>query len=129
MNIMKARIIWFPHKLTTINFDYLQNNDSINWDEPHETQHLKNVREFMKEDGLLFPGVIMFNPQKQKDEIHCGHFRFKVAEEMGYEGIDAYRVTHPRDILYLTAFTETCYKHYIELKNLKNNHRPEHKYL
>ena len=64
---MKARIIWFPHKLTTINFDYLQNNDSINWDEPHETQHLKNVREFMKEDGLLFPGVIMFNPQQEKD--------------------------------------------------------------
>ena len=73
---MKARIIWFPNKLTTINFDYLQNNDSINWDEPHETQHLKNVRGYMKEDGLLFPGVIMFNPQKQKDEIHCGHFRF-----------------------------------------------------
>ena len=78
---------------------------------------------------LQFPGVIMFNPQKQKDEIHCGHFRFKVAEEMGYEGIEAYRVNPPRDILYLTAFTETCYKHYIELKNLKNDHRPEHKYL
>ena len=44
MNIMKARIVWFPNKLTTINFDYL------------------------------------------------------------------------------TAFTETCYKHYIELKNLKNEH-------
>ena len=48
---------------------------------------------------------------------------------MGYDGIEAYRVTHPRDILYLTAFTETCYKHYLELKNLKNEHRPEHKYL
>jgi hypothetical protein len=129
MNIMKARIIWFPKKLTTINFDYLQNNDSINWDEPNETQHLKNVREFMKQDGLLFPGVIMFNPQKEKDEIHCGHFRFKVAQEMGYDGIDAYRVTHPRDIMYLTYFTETCYRHYKELKHIKNIHKPEHQFL
>jgi hypothetical protein len=129
MNIMKARIIWFPNKLTTINFDYLQNNDSINWEESHETQHLKNVRDFMKEDGLLFPGVIMFNTVTHKDEIHCGHFRFKVAEEMGYDGIEAYRVQHPRDIGYLTAFTEMCYKHYVELKNLKNHHRPEYKYL
>ena len=70
MNIMKARIIWFPNKLTTINFDYLQNNDSINWEEPHETQHLKNVREFMKEDGLLFPGVIMFNPQRKYISVY-----------------------------------------------------------
>ena len=123
MTILKARIVWFPKKLTVINFD------SINWEEPHETQHLQNVRKFMKEDGLLFPGVIMFNPVTQKDEIHCGHFRFKVAEEMGYEGIEVYRVQHPRDIGYLTAFTETCYKHYIELKNLKNHHRPEYKYL
>jgi|TARA_R100000656_G_scaffold124563_1_gene103046 hypothetical protein len=121
--------VWFPKKLTIINFDYLQNNDSINWEEPHETQHLKNVRKFMKEDGLLFPGVIMFNPVTQKDEIHCGHFRFKVAEEMGYDGIEVYRVQHPRDIGYLTAFTEMCYKHYIELKDLKNHQRPEYKYL
>jgi len=129
MRILKARIVWFPKKLTIINFDYLQNNDSINWEEPHETQHLKNVRKFMKEDGLLFPGVIMFNPVTQKDEIHCGHFRFKVAEEMGYDGIEVYRVQHPRDIGYLTAFTEMCYKHYIELKDLKNHQRPEYKYL
>ena len=129
MTILKARIVWFPKKLTVINFDYLQNNDSINWEEPHETQHLQNVRKFMKEDGLLFPGVIMFNPVTQKDEIHCGHFRFKVAEEMGYEGIEVYRVQHPRDIGYLTAFTEICYKHYIELKDLKNHQRPEYKYL
>jgi len=129
MNIMKARIIWFPHRLTIINFDYLQNNDSINWNDDHEIQHLKNIREFMKEDGLLFPGVIMFNPQQEKDEIHCGHFRFKVAQEMGYQGIEAYRAKHPRDILYLTAFTEMCYKHYIELKDLKKTHRPEHKFL
>ena len=68
MNIMKARIIWFPHKLTTINFDYLQNNDSINWDEPHETQHLKNVREFMKEDGLLSPALscLILNKKRMK---------------------------------------------------------------
>ena len=129
MRILKARIVWFPKKLTIINFDYLQNNDSINWEEPHATQHLKNVRKFMKEDGLLFPGVIMFNPVTQKDEIHCGHFRFKVAEEMGYDGIEVYRVQHPRDIGYLTAFTEMCYKHYIELKDLKNHQRPEYKYL
>ena len=52
-----------------------------------------------------------------------------LAEEMGYDGIEVYRVQHPRDIGYLTAFTEMCYKHYIELKDLKNHQRPEYKYL
>jgi|TARA_R100000084_G_scaffold109405_1_gene76364 alkylated DNA repair dioxygenase AlkB len=125
--ILKAKIVWFPEKLTTINFDYLQNNDSINWNQ--EKQHLENVRSFMKQDGLLFPGVIMYNTQVEKDEIHCGHFRFRVAQEMGYDGIDAYRVTHPKDIMYLTYFSEICYKHYIELKNIKNIHKPEHTFL
>jgi len=124
---MKAKIIWFPDKLTSINFDYLQNNDSINWNK--EKQHLENIRNFMREDGLLFPGVIMYNPQKEKDEIHCGHFRFRVAQEMGFDGIEAYRVTHPKDIMYLTYFSEICYKHYIELKNIKHIHKPEHNFL
>ena len=35
MNIMKARIIWFPHRLTTINFDYLQNGFALNIGNPH----------------------------------------------------------------------------------------------
>ena len=104
MNVMKARIVWCPRKLSTINFDILENK--IEWD----LEHLKNVRKYMKEDGLLFPAVFKDN------EIHCGHYRFKVAKEMGYEGIDAYKVDTFKEALKLTQFTELCYKHYKEYK-------------
>ena len=46
MNIMKARIIWFPERLSYIDFDSLQYK--IDWDQ----EHLENVRKYMKEDGL-----------------------------------------------------------------------------
>ena len=69
------------------------------------------------------------NARNKMEYQFNGHADYSDFKEMGYDGIEAYRVTHPRDILYLTAFTETCYKHYLELKNIKNNHRPEHKYL
>jgi len=41
---MKARIIWFPEKLSYIDFDSLQ--DKIEWDQ----EHLKTVRKYMKEN-------------------------------------------------------------------------------
>jgi len=105
MNTMKARIVWFPEKLSTINFDTLENK--IDWDQ----EHLETVRKYMKEDGLLFPAVFKDN------EIHCGHYRFKVAKEMGYDGIDAYKVKTFKEVLKLTTFTELCYKHYKEYKD------------
>ena len=105
MNTMKARIVWFPEKLSTINFDTLENK--IDWDQ----EHLETVRQYMKEDGLLFPAIF------KDDEIHCGHYRFKVAKEMGYDGIDAYKVKTFKEVLKLTAFTELCYKHYKEYKD------------
>jgi len=104
MKIMKARIIWFPERLSYINFDTLQ--DKIDWDQ----DHLKTVRQFMKKDGLIFPAVF-----KDK-EIHCGHYRFKIAKEMGYDGIDAYKVDTFKEALNLTNFSELCYKHYKEYK-------------
>ena len=45
--ILQAKIIWFPEYLTSINYDYLE--DTIDWKE----DHLENVRNYMKEDGLL----------------------------------------------------------------------------
>jgi len=105
MNIMKARIVWFPERLSYIDFDSLQ--DKIDWDQ----EHLNNVRKYMKEDGLLFPAVF------KDGEIHCGHYRFKIAKEMGYDGIDAYKVDTFKDALNLTKFTELCYKHYKEYKD------------
>ena len=51
MKIMKAKIVWFPEKLSSINFDSLENK--MEWDQ----EHLKTVRKFMEQDGLLFPGV------------------------------------------------------------------------
>ena len=105
MNIMKARIIWFPERLSYIDFDSLQ--DKIDWDQ----EHLKTVRKYMKEDGLLFPAVF------KDSEIHCGHYRFKIAKEMGYDGIDAYKVDTFKEALHLTNFSELCYKHYKEYKD------------
>jgi len=104
MNIMKARIVWFPEKLSYINFDSLQ--DKIDYD----PDHLNTVREYIEKDGLLFPGVF------KDEEIHCGHYRFKIAKEMGYDGIEAYKVDTFAEALHLTEFSELCYKHYKEYK-------------
>jgi hypothetical protein len=104
--ILNAKIIWFPKKLTQITFDKISN--IISWDE----KHLNDVRQYIKEDGLLFPGVI------KNEEIHCGHYRFKVAKEMGYEGMDVYQVETFKEVLELTKFSELCYKHYKEYKKL-----------
>jgi hypothetical protein len=125
MNIMKARIVWFPELLTYIDYDYLE--DSVSWDQ--EQDHLANVRKYLKEDGLLFPAIIAFNHNHDKYEIHGGHFRFKAAKELGYDGLEAYKVSHPRDVLYLTEFNQMCYKHYLELKKIKENHRPNIKFI
>jgi hypothetical protein len=65
----------------------------------------------MKEDGLLFPAVF------KDSEIHCGHYRFKIAKEMGYDGMDAYKVDTFKEALHLTNFSELCYKHYKEYKD------------
>jgi len=35
MNIMKARIVWFPERLSYMDFDSLQ--DKIDWDKRHLT--------------------------------------------------------------------------------------------
>ena len=99
MNIMKARIIWFPERLSYIDFDSLQ--DKIDWDQ----EHLETVRKYMKEDGLLFPAVF------KDDEIHCGHYRFKVAKEMGYGGIDAYKVDTFKEVLQLTTMYFIIFKY------------------
>jgi len=108
MKIMKAKIVWFPEKLSAINFDSLENK--MEWDQ----EHLKTVRKYMEEDGLLFPAVF------KDDEIHCGHYRFKIAKEMGYDGIDAYKVDTFKEALHLTNFSQLCYKHYKEYK--ENNY-------
>jgi len=42
------------------------------------------------------------------------------AKEMGYDGIDAYRVDTFKDALHLTNFSQLCYKHYQEYK--ENNY-------
>ena len=105
MAIMKAKIVWFPEKLKSISFDILENK--IDWNQ----NHLDTVRKYMKEDGLLFPAVFKDN------EIHCGHYRFKVAKEMGYDGIEAYKVNTYKEVLQLTNFSELCYKHYKEYKD------------
>ena len=97
---LRARIIWFPKLLTSITYDTLE--DKIPW----EQKHLTDVKKSMQEDGLLFPGVI------HKNEIHCGHYRFKVAREMGYTGIEVYEANNYEHVLKLTKFTELCYKHY-----------------
>lgn len=123
MHLLTAKIVWFPEYLTSINEDYLQ--DKVDWNE----DHLNKVRQYMKEDGLLFPGIIMYNKHVKKYEIHCGHYRFKVAKEMGYSGINVYKVNNYKDVLYLTKFTENCYKHYLELKKIKDIHEPESKFL
>jgi hypothetical protein len=101
---MKAKIIWLPELLTYITEDNLEN--TIPWNE----HHLNAVRTSMKTDNLLFPGVM-----KEK-EIHCGHYRFKIAKEMGYDGIQMYRATTFKEVLKLTKFTELCYEHYKEYK-------------
>jgi len=106
MGIMKARIIWFPHLLTSITHDKLE--DQIPWKE----EHLEDVRKYMKQDGLLFPGVVF------KNEIHCGHYRFRVATELGFDGIDVYKANSYEHVLKLTKFSELCYKHYKDIKKL-----------
>ena len=123
MQCLKAKIIWFPNYLESITEDYLE--EQIDW----EKDHLNNVRQYMEEDGLLFPGVVMYNRHVKKMELHCGHYRFKVAKEMGYDGMDAYKVNNYKDVLYLTKFTENCYKQYLELKKLKYIHEPESRFL
>ena len=107
MNVIKARIIWFPQKLSTINFDILENK--IEWD----LEHLNQVKKYMKEDGLLFPGVVF------DGEIHCGHYRFKIAKELGFDGIEVYTANSFKEANELRQFTELCYKHYREYKELK----------
>jgi len=104
MDVLKAKIVWFPDKLSYIKEDNLETK--IPWD----NQHLIQVREYMKQDGLLFPGVVKDN------EIHCGHYRFRVAKEMGYKGIEVYQASTYAEALKLTQFTELCYKHYKEYK-------------
>lgn len=123
MSILKAKIVWFPDYLTSITYDYLE--DSMEWKE----DHLEKVRSLMKEDGLMFPGVVMYNSKSKKFEIHCGHYRFKIAKEMGYSGIDVYKVYNYADVLYLTKFIEKCYEHYIELKKIKGIHKPESNFI
>ena len=123
MQCLKAKIIWFPNYLESITEDYLE--EQIDW----EKDHLNNVRRYMEEDGLLFPGVVMYNRHVKKMELHCGHYRFKVAKEMGYDGIDVYEVNNYKDVLYLTNFTENCYKQYLELKKIKYIHEPESRFL
>jgi len=44
MKIMKAKIVWFPEKLSSIDFDSLENK--MEWDQ----EHLKTVRKFMEQD-------------------------------------------------------------------------------
>lgn len=109
MNIMKARIVWFPEKINVITVDYLADQGKIPW----EKDHLKQVKSFMEQDGLLFPGVSF------QGEIHCGHYRFKIAKEMGYDGMQMYEASDFKDVLSLTQFTELCYKHYKEYKEKK----------
>jgi len=104
MNIMKPRIVWFPEIIVSVTEDNLENN--IPW----ENKHLEEVRSFMEKDGLLFPGVV------RKKEIHCGHYRFKIAKEMGYDGIQMYETDTFENVLKLTNFTQLCYKHYKEYK-------------
>tara|TARA_R100001509_G_scaffold132729_1_gene86255 strand:- start:6738 stop:7082 length:345 start_codon:yes stop_codon:yes gene_type:complete len=109
MKILKAKIKWFPKKIINVTKDNLK----IDW----EQKHLDQVKKFMKKDGLMFPGVI------KDDEIHCGHYRLKIAKEMGYDGIEMYNVDTFKEVLYLTQFSELCYKHYKELKELKIKHK------
>ena len=123
---MKARIIWFPELLTSLNYDYLADRDVVPFEK--EKEHLKNVKKSMKEEGLLFPILAQWNKGENKYEIHAGHFRFKIAKEMGYDGIDTYVVKHNRDVIYMSEFGRMCYKHYQELKKL-NNLKPENKFL
>lgn len=109
MSIIRAKIVWLPQKITTITKDYLADEGKIPWDE----NHLSDIRKYMKQDGLIFPGVVF------KNEIHCGHYRFKVAKEMGYKGMEVYEANSFEEALHLTKFSELCYKHYKEIKELK----------
>jgi len=109
MKIMKARIVWFPEKINVITLDYLADQKKINWEE----DHLNQVKKYMKEDGLLFPGVVF------DGEIHCGHYRFKIAKELGFDGIEVYTANSFKEANELRQFTELCYKHYREYKELK----------
>jgi hypothetical protein len=63
MQLLTAKIVWFPNYLGSITEDYLENK--IEW----EKDHLNNVRQYMKEDGLLFPGVVMYNKHVKKMEL------------------------------------------------------------
>jgi hypothetical protein len=109
MKIIKAKIVWFPEKINSITVDYLADQGKIPW----EKNHLNKVRSFMEQDGLLFPGVSF------QGEIHCGHYRFRIAKEMGYDGMQMYEASDFKDVLSLTQFTELCYKHYKEYKEKK----------
>ena len=42
MKIMKARIIWFPELLTSLNYDYLADRDVVPFEK--EKEHLKNLK-------------------------------------------------------------------------------------
>lgn len=109
MKIMKAKIVWFPEKINIITVDYLADEGKIAWEE----DHLHKVKKYMKEDGLIFPGVVFAK------EIHCGHYRFKIAKELNYDGIEVYNASSFKEANELRQFTELCYKHYKEYKKLK----------
>ena len=65
---MKARIIWFPELLTSLNYDYLADRDVVPFEK--EKEHLKNVKKAIEEDGLLFPILAQWNKGEDKYEIH-----------------------------------------------------------
>ena len=98
--ILKAKIVWLPNKLKIVTVNKLEKQI------PYDSKHLEEVLNFIKQDGLIFPGVV------KNDEIHCGHHRFAVAKKLGYDGMEFYEAETFKEVLKLTEFSQLCYKHY-----------------
>jgi hypothetical protein len=119
MKIMKAKIIWFPNFLTSVTEDKLSKNKNWKW----KNNHYEKIKKDMINFGLYFPGVIM------KDEIHSGHYRLKIAKEIGYDGIEMYRVNNYADVNFLSRFNELSYKFLIKTRKLKIKMKPISEFL
>lgn len=109
MKIMKAKIIWFPKYIVSVVEDNLITEKKWKWD----NNHYEIIKKDMVNFGLYFPGVIMNN------EIHSGHYRLKIAKEIGYDGIQMYEVNNYADVNFLSRFNELCYKFLIKTRKLK----------
>lgn len=111
MKIMKAKIVWFPNIITNVT------KDNLNF--VYENKHLKKIKNELNNYGLYFPGVVM------KNEIHSGHYRLKIAKEMGYDGIEMYEVFNYSDVNYLSRFNELCYFFLKKSRLLKKTINPQ----